>query len=661
MKRIYLLFASALFTGSISTAQTLCENGFADIYPCENVDLWRFMSIEELGGANNTNDIWGWTHEESGREFALVGKNNGTAFIDITDPANPVYLGSLPTHSTNSLWRDIKVHNNHAFIVSEAPSHGMQVFDLMRLTNVEEPPVMFTEDAHYNLFGRAHNIVINEESGFAYSVGSDTFMGGLHIVDINDPLNPTVAGDFIEDGYTHDAQVVVYNGPDKRYCGREIAFASNEDALTIVDVTEKTDCQMLSSIGYSATGYTHQNWITPDQRYALVNDELDELQGLATQTRTYIFDVADLEEPVLVGFYDGVATSIDHNLYIRWNQVYQSNYRSGLRILDAGLVGEGTLSEVGFFDVQPDDDNPTFSGSWSNYCYFGSGTVVVTDMYTGLFIVRPRIATVAQSYEVRANQLSMTGEVYLSYAPQNYNLSFDGLPNGVNFTVNAPESLPGIITYELSDVFALAAGDYTFTLTIEHDDQETVREVTISKTETPLDGIYLAVPGDEEVLFVSEFQWESEPTEGLEYTFELSDTFDFANILYTETTDQTSVAAPVPALLPGTYYWRVSATGECDFSTVSQVFSFTEETPISVEENLQSGLKAWPNPAQNVLFVKGTAHAEGFILDAFGRRVAAVNASTNQGVVQVDVRSLAAGIYTIVFTSGECVRFLKKH
>ncbi len=53
--------------------------------------------------------------------------------VDISDPENPVYLDELVTHGTfGSSWRDIKVYQDHAFIVSEANQHGMQVFDLMQ-------------------------------------------------------------------------------------------------------------------------------------------------------------------------------------------------------------------------------------------------------------------------------------------------------------------------------------------------------------------------------------------------------------------------------------------------------------------------------------------------------------------------------------------------
>ena len=60
--------------------------------------------------------------------------------IDITDPANPIFLGKLPTNTSSSSWRDIKTIGDFAYIVSEAGSHGMQIFDLTRLRTVSSPP-----------------------------------------------------------------------------------------------------------------------------------------------------------------------------------------------------------------------------------------------------------------------------------------------------------------------------------------------------------------------------------------------------------------------------------------------------------------------------------------------------------------------------------------
>ena len=200
MSKFYTILLALFFCSSLF-AQQLCENGLAGgIYPCNNVDLLAHMNIQAVGGGNEMNDIWGWTDSNSGREFVLLGKLNGTAFIEISDPLNPIYLGDLPTHTLNSIWRDIKVYQNHAYIVSEAGGHGMQVFDLTQLLSVTNPPTNFSETAHYGGFGNAHNIVINESEAIAYAVGTNTFSGGLHIVDISNPNAPVILGDYATDG-----------------------------------------------------------------------------------------------------------------------------------------------------------------------------------------------------------------------------------------------------------------------------------------------------------------------------------------------------------------------------------------------------------------------------------------------------------------------------
>ena len=207
-----------------------CENGFAGSYPCNNYDLVGHIDLTTLGG-NSGNDCWGWTDPSSGKEYALMGLNSGTSFIDISDLEFPRIVGFLPTHTTNSSWRDIKTYGNYAFIVSEASGHGMQVFDLTKLGEIAAgaSPVNFTEDAHYDGFGDAHNIVINDTQGYAYAVGTNTYNGGPHFVDISNPLNPVAAGGYGEDAYSHDAQVVTYNGPDNDYTGREILIGSNQN------------------------------------------------------------------------------------------------------------------------------------------------------------------------------------------------------------------------------------------------------------------------------------------------------------------------------------------------------------------------------------------------------------------------------------------------
>jgi len=369
-----------------------CEGGMAGIYPCQNVDLLSFMPLAQIGSGNG-NDSWGWTDPLTGEEYAIMGRTTGTAFVNISDPLNPLYVGNLPTHSGNSLWRDIKVYNNHAFIVSEASNHGMQVFDLTQLRG-RTTPMNFTATAHYSQFGRAHNIAINEETGFAYAVGSvqgaTTCSGGLHMINIQNPTSPTFAGCFSADGYTHDTQCVLYNGPDAAYQEREICFNSNENTVTIVDVNNKAAPVMLARQGYSGHGYTHQAWLTEDQRYLLVDDELDESQQ-GHNTRTYIWDVADLASPILMGFYQSPAAAIDHNQYVVGNHSYQANYRAGLRILNIANIANTIVTQAGYFDIYPLNDNPNFNGAWSTYPFFDSGVVIISGIEQGLFMVKPNL------------------------------------------------------------------------------------------------------------------------------------------------------------------------------------------------------------------------------------------------------------------------------
>ncbi|MEX0996982.1 MAG: choice-of-anchor B family protein [Flavobacteriaceae bacterium] len=367
-------------------AQTPCVNGFAGPYPCEGYDLQAHFDLNVFG-ADRGNDSWGWTDPDTGTEYAIMCLGDSTAFIDISDPVNPVYLGKLPTHTDNSTWRDAKVYNNHVFIVSEASGHGMQVFDLTRLRSVNNPPQVFSHDAHFDGFGRAHNIVINEENGFAYAVGTQQFSGGPYIVNIQDPTNPTFVSGYSADDYTHDAQVVIYTGPDQDHVGKELYIGSNENEIVILDVTNKNSVQFISSVSYTNVAYSHQGWFTEDQRFFLLGDEIDEL-NFGFNTRTIVFDFTDLDNPSQSFDYIGPTAAIDHNGYVRGDNYYLANYTAGLRVIDVSDIENQNMTEVGFFDTYPSSNDVGFDGAWSLYPYFASGNIVISDINRGFFLVK---------------------------------------------------------------------------------------------------------------------------------------------------------------------------------------------------------------------------------------------------------------------------------
>lgn len=402
MKKV-ISSAFAVFAVIVSSyAQTPCVNGFAGIYPCDQVDLMSILENEVMNNVSGLNDIWGWTDTTTCKEYALVGAIEGTAFVDVSDPLEPCYLGFLPTHTVNSTWRDIKVYRDHAFIVSEASDHGMQVFDLQRLTNLTatEIPSIFSADAHYDGFGNCHNIALNERTGFAYAIGTSTFSGGPHFIDVSSPTNPVAAGGYEDEGYTHDAQIVVYNGPDSDYVGREVFFGNNGNSgapFVIVDVSDKADPQLVSASFYDSLGYSHQGWLTEDHRFFIHNDETDEI-SFGFNTRTHMWDLLDLDAPIYMGYYESSSPASDHNLYTKGDFVFQSNYRAGLRILNSADIGNGNMTEVGFFDIFPASDAVnTGGGTWSNYPYFNSGNVIVTHRGLGLFVVRPVDQTIVDA------------------------------------------------------------------------------------------------------------------------------------------------------------------------------------------------------------------------------------------------------------------------
>ncbi|KAJ7216183.1 hypothetical protein B0H12DRAFT_1032397 [Mycena haematopus] len=409
------------------TEFTPCVDGYAgtevnNTYACRNLDLYSFTPHADMGSTDLIgNDVWGWAYTSDGvtREFGLVAQMDGTAFVEVLSNGQIAYLGRLPTQSVSSLWRDIKVIGNYAYIGSEALEHGIQVFNLLRLldTSLVNNPKTFDIHtdltAHYDGLpvGRSHNIVAHAAKNLIVAVGSnprtDICASGLIFVDVANPASPKSAGCAAADGYVHDAQCLVYHGPHAKYNGTDVCYGFNENSLTIYNISDTMDPQIISTTEYYGVSYSHQGWVVDEenQTHLLLNDELDEVdaRGWADdqKTVTYIWDITDLEHPILSGHYKSPAVAIDHNLYVVDGLCYESNYNSGLRVVNVSSVvddptGAGFF-EAAFFDVHPEDDDinglAEFGGSWSVYPYFKSGYLLVNTLERGLFVVKYNGAT----------------------------------------------------------------------------------------------------------------------------------------------------------------------------------------------------------------------------------------------------------------------------
>mmetsp|Transcript_18960 Transcript_18960/g.27259 ORF Transcript_18960/g.27259 Transcript_18960/m.27259 type:complete len:651 (+) Transcript_18960:43-1995(+) len=382
-----------------------------------------FRPLCRLG--NRGADIWGFSQD--GRDFVATCMSQSTTFLDVTDASNPQFLGYMPaTNQTSpSTWCDIKIVKDAnddpvLYKVSEAPGHGVQVLNLARLQNVTTPQT-FTAD--YTIGNSsAHNIAINEDSGMVYIVGQRDCPIGMTIFNPRTGLQPGCFGDF---GYVHDADCVVYRGPDTRFQRQEICviftpmpiFQQNGtltqiDGVQIISVvlapnsSSDVSFQKISGFRYPHQHYPHQGWFSEDHRYLIFSDELDEIEE-QINTTTYIYDLMNLSVPVPMPSHVANFNSVDHNLYFFQGRLYQSDYTRGLRVFnfDPSLISTNTdsspLIEVAYLETATNSTAGRVlnRGAWSSYQFEptngGTTKVVISTVELGVFIVTVDLENIA--------------------------------------------------------------------------------------------------------------------------------------------------------------------------------------------------------------------------------------------------------------------------
>lgn len=365
----------------IGPAYRAAEGGLADAagqFDANNVTLLSWLPLSEWPGANNANVVESYV-SGSGREYALLGLNTGTAFVEVTNPSDAQKVAHIA--GPNSLWRDVRVYGTHAYAGSEGGG-GIQVMDL---SQIDSGTVTLVNTITTGGASASHTIFVDHASGFLYRAGGGG--NGIRIYSLADPSAPLFVAQW-QDRYVHEVTAVTYtSGP---YAGKQVAFCCGgfnngfaNSGVIVLDVTDKSNIQVVSIYEYPNAQYSHQCWPTPDMKYAYLNDEKDE-QNLGIPGTTRIIDIQDLASPVQVGTWSNGNTAIDHNLYIKGTTAFLSNYRSGLRLLD--VSDPLAPVETGYFDTFPGSDSANFNGLWDNDPYLPSGTVLGSDIERGLFV-----------------------------------------------------------------------------------------------------------------------------------------------------------------------------------------------------------------------------------------------------------------------------------
>jgi len=307
-------------------------------------------------------DIWGYS-DGNGGEYAIMGVYGGTSIINVTNPANPVQVAMIPGPHSFYEWRDMKIHSHYAYVVTEGSGTGagMQIIDLSSLPDTATLVYTYTAT-----FTTAHNIYI--DNGYAYVVGANPG-SGVHILDLSNPENPVEAGYYGANGYVHDI-----------YVDNDTAYVSSESEYAVVNLTNKSAPVNISSSTNLPGIYAHSGWLTEDKRYFIACEEFN-VRDLT------VWDLQDRTNwNLVVPTWQSGSNSPIHNVFVLGNYAHISYYEDGYVVLD--ITDPLNPVEVGQYDTDPTPSTGDYKGAWGCYPYLPSGNILVSDMQTGLYIVK---------------------------------------------------------------------------------------------------------------------------------------------------------------------------------------------------------------------------------------------------------------------------------
>ena len=387
-----------------SDGTTQCDGGSAGSFACDQIDMLSHLALADFSSKPRlANDIWGFVDLNTEREYALIGLYNGTAVVDVTDPAMPFEVGFVS--GPGSLWRDLKVAQNYdsddarwrtyAYVSTDNANERLVVIDLTGLPNrvvlghriKQSTPI---HNVYISNVDYATGVPMQKEPSL-HVLGSFRNRGAFRSYALQDAAVPKLVGES-SGGYSHDATSMLVTDARAAACGDdsascEVLIDFNEDAVELWDVTDRTNAPLLSSIDYTRSAYVHSGWWSEDGRFLFVQDELDETR-FALPTTLRVFDLSDLTNPVFAGSWEGPTNAIDHNGYTRGNRYYMSNYTRGLTVLD--ITNPAEPMDVGFFDTYPVSDTTAFNGAWGVFPFLPSGNVLVSDIDSGLYVLADR-------------------------------------------------------------------------------------------------------------------------------------------------------------------------------------------------------------------------------------------------------------------------------
>ena len=405
-----------LVPGILEAAAAPCNNGHsANIYHCKQITLQARVGLNRFPGKpRSASSLWGYVDPDDNREYAIIGLQNGTGVVDVTNATRPTIVGHIP--GVPSLWREVKVYSvrnkntgkwdAYAYVSTEGFEGGLQIIDLSDLpnsvslaatdTDISTSHTLFITNIDYatgkRLPGKKPRLYVN---------GSDR---GLVVFGLANPKNPKVLGEYTET-YVHDSYGEKFTDARTSQCAPrhkpcEILFAWTGGDFRVLDVTNPRSIQVIGTLTYPDLGYAHSGWISQDKKFLFNFDELDELDS-DEKTRILTINIEDFTNPTVAGTFQGPQKSIEHNGIVIGNKLYLAHYTRGLVIMD--VSDPENIRETAFFDSYPRDDDErsagpefhpghegeaAFHGAWGIYPFLPSGNILISDLERGLLILK---------------------------------------------------------------------------------------------------------------------------------------------------------------------------------------------------------------------------------------------------------------------------------
>jgi len=367
--------------------------------------------------------VWGYKAPD-GREYAILGCNDGTQFVDITDVTNIHEVGFVPSTAPGdfyNLWREMKVYSHYAYIVSEVNNSGFQIVDLQYLPDSIHYVKKFLPAG----YSRTHSI--SQSGPYLYANGASIGQG-ITVFDLTvDPETPVMRGSFNNE-YVHDCRVV-----------NDTIYAANiySGKVSIINAVNKNSLSLVTSFQNLPGAGPHNIAVTEDRKYLLVTDEI----GTAP-FRLKIWNIEDMNNITFLSSWmpTGIPGTIVHNVETYGNYALIGHYEAGVRLVD--ISDPYAPNEVAWYDTYPGSNDQDYNGCWGAYM-FPTGKIIASDRSTGLYVLRTtfNISTAMQGfYNSSANSLNQKDIVkaYLRNTAFPYSIvdSSTALIDSLTFTGN---------------------------------------------------------------------------------------------------------------------------------------------------------------------------------------------------------------------------------